>query len=85
MGGDWGAMGWTSASAARALAALPLVSDARQAAPLQRQVAAILQQDLPLIPVLWYRQTLAANPRLDRVSIDPYERTYRLTQMQWTP
>lgn len=84
-GGDWGAMGWTSPAAARALAALPLVSDARQAAPLQREVAAILQQDLPLIPVLWYRQTLAANPRLDRVSIDPYERTYRLTQMQWTP
>jgi peptide/nickel transport system substrate-binding protein len=82
-GGDWGAMGWASPAVARALAALPRVSDPRQAAPLRQDVARSLHHDLPLIPVLWYRQTLAANPRLNGVSIDPYERSYRLTQMQW--
>lgn len=50
---------------------------------MRSQISGILQQDLPLIPVVWYRQTLAASPRLDNVSIDPYERTYRLTQMRW--
>jgi len=82
-GGDWGAMGWSSPGVTRALAALPLAGDPQQATPLQREVAGILHHALPLIPVLWYRQTLAANPQLDHVSIDPYERTYRLSQMEW--
>lgn len=82
-GGDWGAMGWSSPGMARALAALPLADGADAQARLQREVARTLQRDLPLIPVLWYRQTLAANPRLDHVLVDPYERTYGLSQMRW--
>lgn len=82
-GGDWGAMGWSAPAVANALAALPATVDMQQAQALRGQIAAALQRDLPLIPVVWYRQTLAANPRLANVSIDPYERTYRLTQLQW--
>lgn len=82
-GGDWGAMGWSSPAVASALAALPAIAEPDRLSASRRQVADILQQELPLIPVLWYRQTLAASPQLANVSIDPYERTYRLTQMQW--
>ncbi|WP_354678169.1 ABC transporter substrate-binding protein [Cupriavidus plantarum] len=85
-GGDWGPMGWHSSTVSAALAELPAIgdtSDTQQARALRSQIAAVLQRELPLIPVVWYRQTLAANPRLAHVSIDPYERTYRLTQLQW--
>jgi len=86
-GGDWGAMGWADPAVTRALAALPSTpadADGGQLrGRLRRQIAATLQRDLPLIPVVWYRQTLAASPRLGGVSIDPFERSYRLTQMHW--
>ncbi|WP_223851615.1 ABC transporter substrate-binding protein [Cupriavidus pauculus] len=83
-GGDWGPMGWHAPAIASAIAELPATVDTRQAQTLRGQIAAVLQQELPLIPVVWYRQTLAANPRLANVSIDPYERTYRLTPLQWS-
>lgn len=81
-GGDWGPMHWRAPDVTDALAALPAASEA-DAAALRRTVAGTLQRDLPLIPVVWYRQTLAASPQLRGVSIDPFERTYRLTQMEW--
>ncbi|RZT30872.1 ABC transporter substrate-binding protein [Cupriavidus agavae] len=83
-GGDWGAMGWSDPAVARALAALPATPAGPGARRLRGEIAATLQRDLPLIPVVWYRQTLAASPRLGGVSIDPFERTYRLTDMYWT-
>ena len=81
-GGDWGPMNWSDPRVADALAALP--SARHDAAPLRRQVAQTLHTALPLIPVLWYRQTLAANPALAGVSIDPYQRSYRLTELRDT-
>lgn len=82
-GGDWGPMHWSSPDVAQALAALPATVDADAARRLRQTVAATLQQALPLIPVVWYRQTLAASPHLHGVSIDPFERTYRLTDLEW--
>ena len=84
-GSDWGAMGWSAPAVTQALAALPAMADGPPARRLRQQVASTLQRELPLIPVVWYRQTLAASPRLAGVSIDPFERTYRLTHMHWTP
>jgi peptide/nickel transport system substrate-binding protein len=81
-GGDWGAMNWADAGVTSALAALPGTTDPTRAGVLRERIATTLQQALPLIPVVWYRQTLAANPRLEGVSIDPFERSYRLTQLQ---
>ncbi|CAG9179277.1 ABC transporter substrate-binding protein [Cupriavidus respiraculi] len=81
-GGDWGAMNWSDARVSAALAALPGTMDPARAAALRSQVATTLQQALPLIPVVWYRQSLAASPALAGVSIDPFERSYRLTELQ---
>lgn len=83
-GADWGAMNWSAPDVTAALAALPALPEGPAARQLRRQIATTLQRELPLIPVAWYRQTLAANPRLAGVSIDPFERTYRLTDMHWT-
>ncbi|WP_295850218.1 ABC transporter substrate-binding protein [uncultured Xylophilus sp.] len=84
-GGDWGAMGWHDdrvIAALRTLAGAPLPPGQVQA--LRRQVAAVLQAELPLIPVAWYRQQVAVSQRLQDVSLDPLERSYRLDRMRWS-
>ncbi|TWG87543.1 peptide/nickel transport system substrate-binding protein [Cupriavidus gilardii J11] len=83
-GGDWGAMGWQSASLVDAVRALRGSTDPAVAAPLRARIASEIHHGLPLIPVVWYRQTVAVSRRLDGVTIDPFERSYRLTDMRWT-
>jgi len=83
-GGDWGAMGWTSDALVEALAELTLgTSSPERAAGLRARVTAELQSNLPVVPIAWYRQQVAVGPRLSGVSLDPLERSYRLTAMRW--
>ncbi|WP_374694214.1 ABC transporter substrate-binding protein [Janthinobacterium sp. J1-1] len=85
-GGDWGAMGWHSAPLSDALARLSnggVPADSPEAARLRAQVARELQQGLPVIPVVWYRQTMAVSRRLAGASIDPFERSYRISALTW--
>lgn len=80
-GSDWGAMNWHDPAVTGALERL-----ARQpaSAPQERYlVAAALQQALPVIPVVWYRQTTAVSRRLRGGTLDPFERSYRLSQLEW--
>ena len=83
-GGDWGAMGWSSDRVVQALAELSQgrAGPARTAA-LRKQVAATLQDELPVIPIAWYRQQVAVSPRVTGVGLDPLERSYRITAMGW--
>ncbi|MFX6035741.1 hypothetical protein ABTE74_20380, partial [Acinetobacter baumannii] len=48
------------------------------------RIVAVLQEQLPVIPVVWYRQTCAVSRRLRGASIDPFERSYRIASLQWT-
>lgn len=83
-GGDWGAMGWSHPALNAALAALARgggTADHRQA--LRARIAALLQAELPVIPVAWYRQQVAVSPRVAGVSLDPFELSYRITRMGW--
>lgn len=83
-GGDWGAMGWHSDAVVAALRELTRGGAApeRQAA-LRAQILATLQDELPVIPIAWYRQQVAASARVQGVTLDPLERSYRLTDMHW--
>lgn len=85
-GGDWGAMGWTNETLVKALAELsrgtPLP---KRAAALRAEVTRVLQAELPIIPITWYRQQVAASQRITGVNLDPLERSYRLTRMGWRP
>lgn len=84
-GGDWGAMGWHSDAVVQALAELMRSTpDARRAQALRATVTQTLQSELPIIPIAWYRQHVAVNRRLQGVSLDPLERSYRLTDMHWS-
>lgn len=85
-GGDWGAMGWHHPGTAAALQALLRgTADAAQAAALRRQVMTQLRDDLPVIPIAWYRLQVAVSPRLRHVLLDPLERSYHLDQIRWSP
>lgn len=83
-GGDWGAMGWSDPRVVDALRVLASQPSQADVPALRRHVVATLQAELPVIPVAWYRQTVAANPRITGVSLDPLERSYRVSEMSWT-
>jgi len=87
-GGDWGAMHWTAPALTAALARLTGSTEPPdQAAGAARDraiVAAELQTGLPVIPIVWYRQTMAVSTRVSDASIDPFERSYRISSLRWT-
>jgi peptide/nickel transport system substrate-binding protein len=85
-GGDWGAMNWQNNSLQAALAelaTLPLAAGDAQRSSLRARVAQLLHVELPVIPVAWYRQTAAVSPRIDGLTIDPLERSYRIDRVRW--
>lgn len=85
-GSDWGAMGWQNAGVAQALAALSRggASPERMSA-LRRQVVRVLHDELPVIPISWYRSQVAIGSRITGVRLDPLERSYRLSELTWAP
>lgn len=83
-GGDWGAMGWNSASVRSSLESLSTQVDPARRSALRGSLATVLQAELPVIPIAWYQHTATSSKRLGNVSIDPLERSYRISQMRWT-
>ena len=83
-GGDWGAMGWQNQALLKALAELSRGGATQERVlALRAEVARVLQAELPVIPITWYRQQVAVSQRLKGVRLDPLERSYRLSQMGW--
>ncbi|MGQ3073864.1 MAG: ABC transporter substrate-binding protein [Ferrovibrionaceae bacterium] len=82
-GGDWGAMNWSSTRLDAAIATILRGGAADDAAAAKRTVAQILQQELPVIPVVWYTQTAAVSKRIGGFEIDPFERSYLVSRMRW--
>ncbi|NYG31735.1 ABC transporter substrate-binding protein [Sphaerotilus montanus] len=82
-GGDWGAMGWHSAQVSQTLAAMGQTVDPLRRSALRGSIATVLQAELPLIPVAWYQHSATSSHRLRNVSIDPLERSYRISRMGW--
>ena len=78
-GGDWGAMGW---EAPEFTALVRAIARGEGDEGDRAEAARILHQDLPVIPVAWYRQTLAASRGLTGVAIDPYERSFGLQSLE---
>ncbi|WP_424926798.1 ABC transporter substrate-binding protein [Amaricoccus tamworthensis] len=78
--GDWGAMNWQDDKFAGLVRGI-----ARgEGDNLDREKAsAILQNDLPVIPIAWYQQTLAVSDSVTGAKIDPFERSFGLQEMRW--
>ncbi|GAB2678677.1 ABC transporter substrate-binding protein [Thalassiella azotivora] len=82
-GSDWGAMGWSDPQVTAAIdellaATTPDEGDAQRAI-----VMTAAQEQLPLVPVAWYRMNAAVSDRVDGFAMDPLERTWRLSEVTW--
>ena len=82
-GGDWGAMGWHSAQVSQTIAEMSQTVDLRRRSALRGSIATVLQAELPVIPVAWSVHSMTASTRLGGVSVDPLERSYRISRMRW--
>ncbi len=82
-GGDWGAMGWSSAALTDALDRLGRTSDPAERAAQRARAATILADELPLVPLAWYDHSVAISRRVANVSVDPLELSYRISGMKW--
>ncbi|MAY88976.1 MAG: ABC transporter substrate-binding protein [Pseudooceanicola sp.] len=77
--GDWGAMGWQNDEIVELARAVGRGDggDTERA-----RIAEILQTELPVIPIAWYRQTLAVAKGVEGAVIDPWERTFGLQDLK---
>lgn len=83
-GGDWGAMGWHDEKLLAALGRLkaPEATD-EEVARDRREVATRLQEGLPTVPVVWYRQSLVIGEQVSDVELDPFEQDWHLDEVSW--
>jgi peptide/nickel transport system substrate-binding protein len=82
-GADYGAMGWNNPTLTSTLNTMASGADPDGLKEGRRQVTEILQRDLPVIPVAWYRQSAVVSKRVDGLALDPLERSWRLTELTW--
>jgi len=82
-GGDWGAMGWHSAQVSQTIADMSVATDAKRRSTQRGSIATVLQAELPVIPVAWYQHSVTSSNRLTNVTVDPLERSYRISRMGW--
>ncbi|WP_307464668.1 ABC transporter substrate-binding protein [Pseudarthrobacter oxydans] len=82
-GAEYGAMGWNNATLTSTLNAMARGTDPEGLEDGRRQATDILQSELPVIPVAWYRQSAVVSHRVEGLSLDPFERSWRLTELTW--
>lgn len=82
-GGDWGAMGWDNATVIEALNTISQTSDAAVRKENIATVVKAVQDELPLIPVVWYQHTVSVAKDLKGYVVDPLERNYGLSKVHW--
>lgn len=84
-GSDWGAMNWHSDDVTRAVAQLLAGAEGAAADAARTTIVTTAQEELPLIPVAWYRHNAAVADRVEGFVIDPLEHSWRLTDLSWAP
>ena len=82
-GSDWGVMGWRNDDVARAIDELEAGTDEETAAADRAVITSAVQEELPLIPVAWYRMNAAVSTHVDGFVMDPLERTWHFSQASW--
>lgn len=82
-GAEFGAMGWTSPAVTKSLRQLSGGTEKASADALRTDVVQVLHEQLPVIPVAWYRQSAVVSDRVQGVVLDPLERSYRISDVRW--
>lgn len=84
-GADFGAMNWEDPDVIEDLATLAGTdADAADSPALREQVVDTLHEQLPVVPVAWYRQSAVVADRVEGVAVDPLERSWRISDMTWS-
>ncbi len=82
-GNDWGVMNWRDPAVERALDALLAGASDRAAERHRETVIRTAHEQLPLIPVAWYRMNAAVSGRVDGFALDPLEASWRISDLRW--
>jgi peptide/nickel transport system substrate-binding protein len=82
-GSDWGVQNWSDPELTAAVDGLLAGPEEARAEELRRTVATIAQEQLPLVPVAWYRMNAAVNDRVDGFVMDPLETSWHFSQVRW--
>lgn len=82
-GSDWGVMNYQNPTLTQALDDIATTTDDVKREELKKQVASILAEERPLIPIVYYQQSAAAHKSLQGLTLDPFERKYHLNQLKW--
>jgi peptide/nickel transport system substrate-binding protein len=82
-GSEWGPMDWHNADFESDMAALLATDDPVEQQRLRNRLLAAIQNDLPLIPIAWYRQSIAVSNQVEGARIDPFERSFGLDTLRW--
>ncbi len=71
--GGWGAMHWSSSSFDSAVGRYLTTFDPQGQRELQKEMTALLQKELPIIPVAWYDNHVAVSKKVRGIQLDPSE------------
>lgn len=82
-GSDWGVMNYKNDTLTTALNKTANTTNDAERDTLKKQIAAILIEERPLIPVVYYQQSAAAHKSLQGLTLDPFERKYHLNLLKW--
>ncbi|WP_183099580.1 ABC transporter substrate-binding protein [Nocardioides pelophilus] len=82
-GSDWGVHNWSDPEMTAAVDALLAGPSEDRAAALRRTVATIAQEQLPLLPVAWYRMNAAVSDRVEGFVMDPLETSWHFSRVRW--
>ncbi len=82
-GGDWGAMNWSNPEIENLLKTLEETTDIQKQQEFATKASWILYNEMPCIPILAYQQSAVVTKDLVNFSLDPLERNYRISEMQW--
>lgn len=82
-GSDWGVMNWRDPAVETAVNALLAGASGAEAEQHRETIVRAGQEQLPLIPVAWYRMNAAVNDRVEGFVMDPLETTWRITDLRW--
>ncbi len=81
-GGEWGPMNWQNPALFSLIEQIGRETSDAELPAQAREVIETINKDLPLIPVVYYMQHSAVSDRLQNFSFDPYERSFRIADMQ---
>jgi peptide/nickel transport system substrate-binding protein len=80
-GGEWGAMNWDNSTLLPLFTQLKRETNRDAYHQTAQQIASLLADEMPVIPVLFYTQQSAVSARVGNFSFDPFERSYHVAEM----